>query len=131
MRRLARWLIVGGRWGSGGSILVVALGQLDVHAGWIGDVREVEADGGNISKRDIELHAAGLELLAEGFQILDLESDVIDRPAFRAAGGRRGRGEREVHARSVRGGGNRSALARLEREGVDVPIAQLDVVGQE
>src|SRR5437773_4340503 len=91
------------------SILVVALGQLDIHAGWIGDVCDVEADGGNISKRDVELHAASLELLAEGFQICDLEADVIDRPAFRGDGGRRGRREREVHARSISSRHNRSA----------------------
>jgi hypothetical protein len=81
------------RTGSAGlrsSILVVVLGQLDEHAGWVGDVRDVEANGGNISKRDVELHAARLELRAEGFQIRDLEPDVIDRPAFRANGGRRG-----------------------------------------
>src|SRR5204862_7640440 len=107
-------------------IFVVALGELDVDPGWIRDVRGVEANLGNLPVWLIELDAFGLELLAERFQVLDLESDVIDRASSRAGGWSRGRRlELESHAGGL-GGVERAGLSGCQRERLDVPIPERD-----
>src|SRR3954451_20965816 len=73
------------RWGwLAASVLVVGLGQLDVYAGGVGDVGDVETDRRHVTERHVELHAARFELLAECLEVLHLEADVIDRPALGA-----------------------------------------------
>src|SRR5262249_25731879 len=52
------------------SVLIVSLGQLDVDAGWIGDVRDLETDGRHFPIGDVELHAARFQPLAERLEIL-------------------------------------------------------------
>src|SRR5438445_169789 len=110
------------------SVLVVALGQLDIHARGIRDVRDLETDGRHFPKRNIEMDATRFEALAERFEILDLESDVIDSAAFRPHRRRLRRRKGEVEAGHVCGRLDRPALPLDERERVDVPIEQLQVI---
>src|SRR5262249_41755595 len=53
-------------------VLVISFRQLDVRAVWIGDVGDVQTDGGHLTIRRVELDALRFELLAERLEVLDL-----------------------------------------------------------
>src|SRR5262249_15406526 len=65
-----------------------AFGKLDTRALGIEHVGDLEAtQGGHGAPGEVDSHAGRLEFLADGFNILDLESDVIEGAAL---GGRLG-----------------------------------------
>src|SRR5262245_9617450 len=72
-------------------VLVEPFGELDVGAERVGQKRDCQAEIGCFPEGDVELHARRLKLLAERFEVPDLEADVIDDAALGAGRGRRAR----------------------------------------
>ena len=77
--------------------------QLDIGSPGIGYEGQRNAQIGPVRKGHVQLHSIGFQLLAEGLQTLDLETDVVQHPPF----GRHGRGigfrKRQVRTRHVGG----------------------------
>ncbi len=103
--------------------------ELDARAHRIQDERDLQAaELRHLAISHIERHALSLQVLAECVQPFDLETDVVERTAFRRRG--RGVGLAKIHfaARHERGQ-KVAALAWLRAKGLDVPGAEAVYIG--
>src|ERR1700676_96652 len=82
--------------------LVQAFVQLDISAPGIRDKRERNPQIRARSIGHIELDPGGFSLLAKRLQVLDLETDMVESPAFSSYCWSVGFRERQVHARQIR-----------------------------